>query len=185
MNFQEIMTNIYKIDSNDIIVDGNIEWNDFTEKDHPSELTKNKFIGNSLWDYITDPEKVHIYQIIMEKVRHSNKPIELPFRSDTKDMRQYMKLKIIPLPDNCLEFQSTLEREESKNIVTLLVADICKTGDQMLMCSWCHKLKLPDRWREIEEAIKILRLFEEKKIPQISHGICADCFDQVLEASRA
>jgi len=107
--------------------------------------------------------------------------IEMPFRCDSPDKRRYMKLKIIPLPDNCLEFQSTMEYEESRNIVNLLVADLCKAKEQVLMCGWCKKVKLPDSWREIEDAIAILRLFDKKKIPQISHGICGDCYNLVLK----
>jgi hypothetical protein len=44
------------------------------------------------------------------------------------------------------------------------------------MCSWCKKIDAGNNtWLEIEDAIKVLNLFTEERMPQISHAICDAC----------
>jgi hypothetical protein len=41
----------------------------------------------------------------------------------------------------------------------------------------CKKVELSENtWVEVEAAVISLKLFERNKLPQISHGLCADCF---------
>jgi hypothetical protein len=44
------------------------------------------------------------------------------------------------------------------------------------MCSWCRRVRLDAaRWVEVEDAVAELRLFEDVRPPQISHGVCPIC----------
>lgn len=56
--------------------------------------------------------------------------------------------------------------------------EVERTDAMLIMCGWCKKVALPDdRWVEVEEAVKVLQLFDAPRLPRISHGICRECLD--------
>lgn len=59
----------------------------------------------------------------------------------------------------------------------------------VVVCGWCKKIDIDQgNWKEIEEAVIELDLFKKGKSPQITHGICDDCFlkmsEEIPEKSR-
>ena len=54
-------------------------------------------------------------------------------------------------------------------------------GDRMeliIACAWCGRVRLDD-WVDAEEANRVLLASGSREAPRFSHGICADCFDEV------
>jgi hypothetical protein len=47
------------------------------------------------------------------------------------------------------------------------------------VCSWCKKVDTRWGWCEAEEAVVRLGLFEAQALPDITHGICQDCYERV------
>lgn len=60
-----------------------------------------------------------------------------------------------------------------------------ETKVQLLVaCAWCERVRL-DSWTESEEALRKLRTYEWPEPPRFSHGVCDDCFDQLLRRRDA
>jgi len=89
-----------------------------------------------------------------------------------------LELIVTPVQKNSIEFTSYIIREESRDTVELLETRIPRSDDIINMCSMCKKIELSGKhWVEVEVAIASLKLFQHHKLPQISHGLCAECFE--------
>ena len=42
------------------------------------------------------------------------------------------------------------------------------------MCAWCKKADVGG-WVEVEEAVRRLQLFDQARLPRITHGVCPAC----------
>ena len=51
------------------------------------------------------------------------------------------------------------------------------TDSYTTICSWCKKVRVEDQWCEVEEAVIRLQLLSE--IPELTHGICPACADNL------
>lgn len=51
--------------------------------------------------------------------------------------------------------------------------------DVIKACAWCGRVRLKG-WLEADEAIRVLRSYDWPEPPRFSHGICDDCFQQVM-----
>lgn len=178
---------IYVIDEADRIVSVSDNWllfaqeNEATSNCHPDAI-----INNPIWDYITGLETQYLFKVTLEKVRTTDKSVLLPFRCDAPDRRRYLELLIKPVHQKWIEFTSYIIREELRDTVELLEADTPRSDDIITMCSMCKKIKLScGNWVEVEIAVAKLKLFDQLKLPQISHGLCTDCFEAGIAAIQA
>ncbi len=171
---------IYHIDAGDIITAVNDAWDEFALENEAPHLTRQGVIGRALWDFIAGAETQHLYRILFQRVRESRQPIVIPFRCDAPDRRRHMEMHLMPEEDGGITFTNRVLRLEKRPVVRLLERSAPRSSDFVTMCGWCKKLRLPDgRWAEVEEAIRSLGLFDAYPVPQISHGICPDCYDRV------
>ena len=53
------------------------------------------------------------------------------------------------------------------------------------VCAWCERVRVGGRWLEMADAIVRLRTFEWAEPPDLTHGICEDCFGRLAEARTA
>ena len=90
-----------------------------------------------------------------------------------------MELTVIPLANGDIEFDSRLIREEERNEIPLFDPDAPRSEELVVVCSWCKRVKVNDHWLEVEDAVKLLGLFNAARMPRISHGICPHCFEQI------
>lgn len=175
-------TYVYRIDGGDLIVWVSENWQTFVVANDGAENTyAARVIGRSLWDFITGMETRHLYETVIQNVRKRQKTIRLLFRCDAPDERRFLRLTVVPQPDGFLEFQSQLLRTEHRDAVALLSRGTSRTDTIVTLCSMCKKIKItPDDWQEIECAINRLHLFETSTPPQISHGLCPACFQEMM-----
>ncbi len=167
---------VYQIDQWDRIGFANQEWFDFARENQAMALEPGAVIGSSLWDHIADDETRHLFRIVLRKVRDTGKPVVLPFRCDSADRRRFMEMKIIPMSNRNIGFSSRILRQEPREGVRLLETEAARTDEFLVMCGWCKKVFLPEnRWAEVEEAVRVLQLFDAPRLPMISHAICNDC----------
>jgi hypothetical protein len=88
-----------------------------------------------------------------------------------------MELDVRPAAGGQLVLTGRIVLEEPRQPVDLLGGGAPRTSDQIVtLCSWCKAACLPDGgWDEVEQLVASRKLFEEDRLPQISHGICPDC----------
>lgn len=178
---QDSRTFAYWIDSNDMIVVVNDDWLSFASE-NIYDLSQGSVVNKLLWDFITDKETKHLYKIMLEKVRSHNVRIKVPFRCDSPDCRRFMELEIFTLTENLIEFRSRIVKLEFRPKVDLLDVDVDRSDEFVRICGWCKKIFVAEtKWLEVEEAVEQLDLFGVPKLPQLTHGICPSCKEDVFQ----
>jgi hypothetical protein len=167
---------IYRVDPEDRIVFANEHWYDFADENGASRLGSDAVVGRSLDEFLCDPETRHLMGVLIGKVRETARPVSFRFRCDAPDRRRYMRSDIVPHDGQMVELRSRILRQEFREPVHLLEQSVKRGSRLIRMCGWCKRVALPDdHWVEVEEAIRALKLFEDPLLPEITHGMCAEC----------
>ncbi len=176
---------VYRVDADNRIVFANENWYDFARENGVRVLRPDTVIGQPLGKFISHPETTHLFEILFAKLRSTPATVTLPYRCDSPDCRRFMELKLLPQPDRGIEFRSRILREEARDRMRLMEPEAGRTNGHLTMCGWCKKVALADgRWVEVEEAVRVLHLFDAPELPRISHGMCGECstaFEQRTE----
>lgn len=172
-------TCFYTIDCENRIVSVSGNWLSFAlENQGGEDCHPDRVINEPLWKFIDGHETRYLYELCIAKVRDQQQSMILPFRCDAPDRRRYLELKMTPRPQEQIEFASRILREEPREKVQLLQQDVARSETLIKMCSMCKKVKISENiWLEVEEAITVLGLFAEEKLPRITHGCCQPCYD--------
>ena len=166
----------YVIDSRDRIVSVNERWSTFADENAASHLRPPAVYNRPIWDFLVDRETVHLYRLIVDRVRGGETPIAFPIRCDAPHVRRFLKMHVEPADDGRVRFVSTLLRSETRPPIHLLDPAVNRTNWLLRVCSWCKKADVGiGEWVEVEEAIERLGLFESSALPQITHGMCSSC----------
>jgi len=173
----------YRTDSNGRIISVNREWTRFAIENGAPELQGKAVLGKQLSDSFAGDETRHVYTLIVEKVHRKNRAAVVPFRCDGPTIRRMMELTILPREKGETEYRARELREEETPYLPLLDPDRPRSGDMVLVCSWCRSVRVGEEWVEVEEAVRQLRLFEAVEMPSITHGICERCSEKVLRQS--
>jgi hypothetical protein len=175
---------ICHVDANDRITFVDASWLAFAAENGLPALTVESVKGTSLWDYISEKATQEFYRIFMKKVRATGGTIVVPFRCDGAECRRFMEMSIVGMDAGALEFHSVLLREEARPRMDLLNPEFPRTEALLIMCAWCKKVNA-DGWVEVEEAVSRLRLFEQGRLPRITHGMCPACMEVLETTLRA
>ena len=175
-------TFVYTIDHDDRIVQVSDNWLAFAEENLAADSCHpEKIINRPIWHFIDGKESLHLYEVVLKKVRDRYARITFPFRCDSPDKRRYMQLHISPLRNNYVEFTSQILREEQRDSIEVLDVTIPRTDQFVKMCCMCKKVVVSENvWVEVEIAIAELQLFDHHKLPAITHGTCPECFDIMM-----
>lgn len=174
-------TYIYVIDKFDKIISVSDNWLSFAQQNmagvscHPDNI-----LNISLWKFIKGIETKQLYKILLKTVRTKGRSIGFPFRCDSPAKRRYLELTISPIHQEYIEFSSRIIREELRDTVKILEWDIPRSDELIKMCSMCKKVELGTIWVEVEAAIASLKLFEQNRLPRISHGLCPGCYERAI-----
>ena len=135
----------YTIDAEDRIVNMSANWNIFAEENQASDSCLSAGVLNrQIWEFITDLETRHLYQVINANVRAGRKPVTIPFRCDAPDKRRYLEMKIVSVKQKHIEYQNTIIREEPREPVVLLMAGTARPEGLLKMCSICKTVLTTD-----------------------------------------
>ena len=172
---------IYSIDAGGVIAAVDERWADFFRENSPAGDRMREPKGTLLWSHISDPTTVHLYEVMLSRVRRTGKPLVVPFRCDAPDRRRYMEMKIDALPGGAIRFTTVLLREEPRRWMPLVEPRPRFSAKLVRMCGWCKRVAVPD-WVEVEEAVRRLNWFEpETEVPGVTHTICDTCANALLE----
>jgi len=116
-------------------------------------------------------------------VRRHGEQLSFRFRCDSPTMRRYLRMEILPIADGGLEFHSRIEKEEPQpRVLRILDPQAPRNGESSVrMCAWCKKIADGENWFEPHEALERMRLFDAPTMPQITHGMCKECFDRMMQ----
>lgn len=93
-------------------------------------------------------------------------------------------MDVSPGPDGSVEFRVRTLSEEERPPQPLFDPGRPRSEDLLRVCGWCKKVDVGGRWKEVEEAVPLLGLFEQTLLPHLTHGICEDCYHGMIESIR-
>ena len=179
---------VYSISGDDRIEAIEGEWDAFARRNGAADLTRERVLGSSIWQFIEGLEAVEIHRLLFAGVRERGLRVTLPFRCDGPRVRRDMEMMVSPLGEKGIEIRSCVVKEQVRSYVALLDASSRRSNAFVKVCSWCKKVSCPPHgWVEVEQAIREMRLLALPPIPQISHGMCEPClqaFREQLERDR-
>lgn len=167
---------LYRIDADAHFTLIDDAWLAFARQNDAEYLTPATVLQRPLWDFISDIETRHLYEILLEQVRAQQAPVSIPFRCDSPTCRRFMNMTILPVRAGGFEFRTRIVRQERREAVRLLEVAAARSEAFLRICSGCKHIALsPNGWVEVEEAVRVLNLFGDRRLPQLTHGICPDC----------
>ncbi len=150
-------------------------WDDFARANAAGDLRMADVVGRDLCDFVSGPATRQIYEALIGRVVQTRTPIQFTFRCDAPEVRRHMHMEVMGDGSENVRFTSRIVREEPRPPQPLLSTDVDRSDETIVMCSWCKRVKLDERWVEVEEYVASTGLMEEERLPQLSHGLCPDC----------
>lgn len=171
----------YSIDRDDRLAAFSETWSVFANANGGVALDPAWLTGRVIWDFISDSTTVHLYQVMVQRVRREGQPITFQFRCDAPDRRRLLEMAMTPGPAGAVQFIVTPVRDEPRPPVSLLSAARPTGSGLISMCAWCKRVHTGGgTWIEVEAAIDALGLFHARHLPRVSHGICPSCQTAML-----
>jgi len=172
----------YAIDEQDHLIKVDNGFYRFAEENGWNEAGTS--LGRSLWDYVAGQEMKKLQRLLIRRVRDEVGDVELPFRCDGPGVRREMNIRIVARPGGrVVLFSARLRSEEARDLPQrLLDPSTPRSKETLEMCGWCDRFEVDGEWVEVEEAARRLGLFNQAKLPALSHGICPDCHEMLLAA---
>jgi hypothetical protein len=179
----------YSVDQDGILTSVSVGWDAFARANGGRDrVLAAEVLGQPLLHFITGETLKHLWANVMDRVASSGRSVRLPYRCDAPGLVRRMEVLIEPLAEGGLRLVSTvLDTEEQPYARVLDGAVTTHDRDNMLwICSWCKRLRVEDRWIEVEQAAREFGLFEASEIPMITHGLCPGCEHEIVaELERA
>ncbi|MCI5132574.1 MAG: hypothetical protein D3904_13940 [Candidatus Electrothrix sp. EH2] len=174
----------YLIDRKNRIEAVNDGWWAFAGQNHGEKLMNEIVLYRDISSFIACGRCQELYDMLIESVRENKKAINFSFRCDSPEKRRYMKMEMIPMGQGKVEFTSYLEREEERTPVDILelLGERERSKEILMICSWCKRIRVEEeQWLDTEEAVEKMELFHSARLPKLSHGICPDCYRQLIK----
>lgn len=172
---------VYQVNSQDEIVYLNETWQVFALANDAADLAPEKVLGRPLWDFITDETTKVLYREILQHVR-AGRATQFQFRCDAPAYRRYMEMTVTAQPGGEVQFASSLAREEARPPQEILNRFAARSEEWLRICGWCKRVDVTGRgWEAIEQAVSLLHLFGQKNLPRLTHGMCENCYQGMLQ----
>jgi hypothetical protein len=169
------MTIRYRVDAEDRLVEFGGEWDAFAAANGAAGLTIEHLRGRPLPALVTGTEMQSLTAMLLKRARAAGE-VEVPFRCDAPDARRFLSMSLRRAAEDGVVIETTLLRTEPRPAVALFDENVPRSGELLVVCSWCKRVRLDgQQWVEVEDAVATLGLFEAAALPQLSHGICPPC----------
>ena len=166
----------YRLDAGLTITSLDDAWSRFATENGAPQLAAPAPIGKPILSCISDPTTRRIYQDVFAATRRRGQ-MSFPIRCDSPSLRRFLRLSINATEDGGFLIRSAVLKVEARQPLSLLEASDRQSDEFLTCCSWCKRFDVRGRWEEVEVAIEQLRLFDQARLPWISHGMCAACRD--------
>lgn len=166
---------VYRVDGKDRIVFTNDAWDRFAFENESPHLSGERVRLWPLWEFVSDATTRNLYRKLIDAAR-AGRPSSFPLRCDSPGTRRLLRLSVLPgAAPGEVEFRSRAESVEPRPPERLLAVEEPRAGTLLRACAWCSRISVEDDWLEIEAAASRLALFQGRRLPPLSHGICPPC----------
>ncbi len=171
---------IYRLNDRDEICFVNQQYDEFDRSNDSPTIMSQSVLNQSLWDFIAGDTTKELYREVVKRVRNGNQ-IQFQFRCDSPDCRRLMAMSVSRCENGEIEFTVDTLSKEMRSPTMLLEPNLTRSNEFLLVCSWCKKVRIPEGWVEVEEAISKSHLLEKTILPELTHGICDPCYKTMSE----
>ena len=169
----------YRLNDRDEIVFVNEAWNAFASANSGEHLTAPHVLGRPLWEFIVDRTTRALYKDILARVR-SGRSVRFRLRCDSPEYRRLLEMEVSHGLDDVTDFRVRTLSQNARERQPLLDTDRPHSEELLRVCGWCRKVHAGGRWVEVEEAVSLLGLFVRPLLPDVTHGICEDCYERMV-----
>ncbi len=166
---------VYRIDDHDALVYVSDAWDRFAVGNDGAAFIGADVLSRPIWNFITDETTRALYRDMFKRIREG-RSVQFTFRCDSPHCRRFMTMAVSSAGGGAIEFRTRVDREEARDPVAALDIRATRSDQLMRVCGWCCRVDADGAWLEVEEAVARLRLFEEPRLPRMSHGICEACY---------
>ena len=178
-------TFVYSINEDGIITNYSKNFPTFARNnDWHLDMEPEAIVGRPIFDFISGEETKNLYEVLFEHCRKGKRIGPIPFRCDSPTERRFLELNLRLLPKNHIDIITVLLKTESRPRVKILQTNTPRTKQLIRICSMCKKVFADDEWVEIEEALIRMKLFEQERLPRLTHGLCNSCYEAVISELR-
>lgn len=177
MSNHHISVVTYQVAADDRIVMVDDEWIAFATANDAMELSRQRVLGHSVFDFVAGVEVQALYRMLLARVRATGRAAIFPFRCDSPSKRRHMIMHMRPESDNSVNLTCITTRIEARNPIRLLDRHVPRTPSQSIeRCSNCNRVRVPDGgWMEVEEALSRLEWLNREEQPFLVHTVCGQC----------
>lgn len=170
---------VYRVDQQDVVVFVDSEWDRFAASNGGEKAMSAQVVGRPLWNFLVDPTTRQLYRQLLQRIREGRE-VRFGFRCDSPDRRRLMEMEMGPAEKSVVQFRARTVSETEREPQRLWDRREAHSGDFLVACGWCKKVRVDDSWEEVEDAVTQLRFFERSVLPALTHGICEKCHRNVL-----
>jgi hypothetical protein len=171
----------YRINERDEIISVNDDWCRYAS-DHGWEgISPDKVLHRPIYNYITDSTTSSLYQYLFKRVRGGSS-VRYQFNCESSSHRRVMEMTVKSFGDRGeLELKARMLYKQARNIQRYGSANKPNEDEFLRACGWCCRIDLEGYWVEVEDAVARLGVFEFSRLPKLTHGICKECFAEMLK----
>lgn len=178
METDDIIT--YSVDHRDMITAVGENWDRFALANAGGTATSAHVLHKPLWDFISDPTTIELYQTILKQVRRGQS-FRFTLRCDSPSCRRLLEMRLESRPGKAVFFHSRTLSLTERTAQLLLDPGEGRSNELIRRCSWCNKVAVGPSWLELEDAIVQKHIFHKPSLPDITHVICKPCFNHLKD----
>ncbi|MCX7109214.1 MAG: hypothetical protein NTX45_03590 [Proteobacteria bacterium] len=171
----------YRINERDEIVAVNDDWCRYAS-DHGWEgISPGNVMHRPIYNYIPDSTTSRIYQYLFKRVRGGSS-VRYKFNCESDSHRREMEMTVMAYGNGGeVEMKARMLSKQAKMLARSNSASNPDADEFIRACGWCCRIDMEGYWMEVEEAVAKWGVFEFSRLPKLTHGICKDCFTDMIK----
>lgn len=176
----------YQLNRRDQIIEVDDGWLRCAKEAGDSDLLPARILRRSLWEFIADPRTRLLQGALLRKVRSTRKPIRLPFRCDSPEMKRWMEMELTSSAGGEVDVTTSVVRTEPRARIACLAPHESRSPAEILnCCGWCNAVRVGDGpWQEVEELLCARPGWPASDDSvELRHQLCPRCDATLVKAS--
>lgn len=175
---------IYEVDRSGKLMSLGEGWVEFARENGWDDCQEGDVLGRLLLDFVDDATIRHLIKMVEKRVRDSGIELNYQYRCDSPDRKRYMEMVVSPVADGGILYKSTILKEVPRSPIQWNLVKKETTGLENLaiVCSYCLRFDGGEKgWMEVEEMMQLPDFRAKSSYPDISHGMCPDCYRNLFD----
>jgi hypothetical protein len=142
-----------------------------------------RVLGTSLFSHLAGQPTKEWYQHLLDHVAEQE-TASFEFHCDTPTLVRLQRMDIRLLEGGSMEFTAVTLSTAPRPAARILDRSMARSPRRVLMCSWCLRVSSVIGWIDVEQAAKVLQVFQEAIPPTIDYTICDEDQQQLEKVIR-